>query len=177
MHFLEKGAEFYIAGRIIYYKRCLNVAPLLFHHALEFFMKAVLADFYTLNEMKSSKFRHDLVKLWRDIKKRNSISENTLDKFIAKFNQIGKTEYPENNGSHCIPHSFSPQKGSAPTTLGLQGRGMQFMTWSLEEIDELIAFICNYINAQPNAKAFVLMLASVTKDDAFFKDNQHFIKE
>lgn len=176
MHFLSRGTEFYVTARDCYYKQRPMVAVVLFHHAMEFFLKAVLIDSNDLTTLK--KFSHNLIKLWDEFKKLIPEVSNQYDQFIKNFDPLQRIEYPQLDRSHKPGFSFTPTKNTRNTMIEKNGKvvNLDLIHWSLEEIDEIISQICKNIKMSPPAKEFVEQTAIFLKENDFFKDNKFFIK-
>ena len=178
MHFITQGIQYYILGRISRLKLTgafHNVSVILFHHAIEFFLKAALSDYYTLNILKNK--GHNLPSLLNLYKKRFPVSkvmEN--EKFINHFHKIYKTRYVEADGSHRIgsySYSLIRNKRNIAT---FEGKGLKFdLEFSLEEIDEVIHNICRDIELHPTS--IFEYIDSIAKDcPEFYEFNDFFNK-
>jgi len=152
MHFITQGIQYYILGRISRLKLTgafHNVSAILFHHAIEFFLKAVLSDYYTLDKLK--KKGHNLPSLINLYKKqfpKSQVIENI--KFVKHFHKIYKTRYVQTDDSHRIgSYSYSINRNKRNIAI-LKGKRLKFdIEFSLEEIDEVIFNICCDIKLSP----------------------------
>ena len=173
-HFMTQGTEYYILGRISCY-RFLNISPILFHYAIEYFLKAVLCDYYSLEILK--KKLHNLPSLLKLYGRKIPASKvMNYTKFIENFHKIYKTRYIQLDGSHRIEHMSHTLSKNKRNVCEFKGKGIEFdLEWSLEEIDELIFEICQDMNIGPTS--IYDFIAFVARDSPeFFKDNNLFKK-
>jgi hypothetical protein len=176
-HLLTLAIQFYIAGRVTY-SFCLIdsflVAPLLFRHAIEYFLKGYLSFDHNMSELKS-KYGHNLSKLWNRFKEIEA--DNALEKFddfISQFNNTEHMRYPKGRESLepgqkdafeidlCL--SFDETEDIEPDTI----------KWSMNIVDEIVYIICKRMRSPLPAVEWIEQ--RYRKNDALFKGNKFFKK-
>ena len=151
-HFIRNGSEYYIIGRVAYFKFIgrgnWTIFTVLFHHAIEYFFKAVLVNHYPLETLKEK--GHNLSSLLKLYKSKYSES-NVINhrKFIEKFDKLYQTRYFKSDGSHRVSHTFTSSKAKRNILSGNLMDNIDFVVWSVEEIDEIIFDICKDIKTEP----------------------------
>jgi len=130
-HYLDRAFEYYVSGRFAALNN-LQVAPNLFHHAVE-----MLAKFQLLRrvpedrlaeqvrKLKRKPYGHDLRTLWLDFK---AGAGRSLDRFDSVITDLNKWEDLRYGG---YPMSI-------PTTMSLMRRHGPHETWSAEPHDEYV---------------------------------------
>ena len=135
--YLEIAIQYYIAGRSATFAFSMPVAGNLFHHAVEMLLKWLLIkNSYTADQFKN-KFRHDLNKLWIEVK--SILKDPALDKFdelISGLNKFEDLRYPEKG--YMI--SISVYKCKLPEVINESTGTKQYQT-CLEDIDEFVSTI------------------------------------
>jgi len=178
IHFITQGIQYYVVGRFARLKLTgafHNVSTILFHHVIEFFLKAALSDHYTLKTLKNK--RHDLpslVKLYKIKFPESQVIDNI--KFINDFHKIYKTRYVEADGSHRIGFTSYSLTRTKRNTATFKGKRIKFdLEFSLEEIDEVIYNICRDIELHPTT--IFEYIKHIVKDcPEFYEHNAFFIK-
>jgi hypothetical protein len=152
-HYLDRAFEYYIAGRFVALNN-LQVAPNLFHHAIEMLAKfrllrSVPADRLAeqVKKLKRKPYGHDLHTLWSDFKA--AVNCSGLDRFdtvVADLNKWEDLRY----GGYPV---------GIPTTMVFMPRRGPHETWSdepqdeyvlvLEEVDELFTAMVAAANINP----------------------------
>ncbi len=94
--FFVDGLQYYVAGLFVdkNFKDGKPVAAVLFHHAIERFLKGGLLGPYSLGQLKN--FGHDLCRNWLIFKScmgDNSLS--TYDTVVMQLNKFEKLRYPD----------------------------------------------------------------------------------
>lgn len=171
-HFVEIGIEFYIAGRICYCKNFIGtylILPILFHHAIEYFIKADLSFDTGVNELMALK--HNLIKLWIKFKeKERKHSFDKYDSFIRQFNNAQKLRYPKGNNLDAFdknnPYFYFENKlnNFEPNSIG----------WSVDTVDEIIYRICEEMRMPLSPINWIEH--KFDKCEELFKGNQFFQK-
>jgi hypothetical protein len=99
MLFMRSACDYYVAARFAMHAQSLPLVGILFHHAIERFLKAGLAQKRKLSDLKD--MGHDLKKLWRAFKadfsdpalKRHDNTISCVNKFEAIRYVDGITRY------------------------------------------------------------------------------------
>jgi hypothetical protein len=149
--FLETATQYYVAGRFSAIHHLFPVSGNLLHHAVEMYLKGSLAKHYSLREM-FNPFRHDLIKLWAEFKKKFTTSDlPEFDSVIENLNRFERIRYPDNLVLEGMSAQFARFRsgfvrsadGNSPTT----------PTYDLvmEEIDDLIKVIFQRSKLNPMA--------------------------
>jgi hypothetical protein len=97
--FMQSACDYYVAARFAMYAQSISLVGILFHHAIERFLKAGLAQKRKLSDLKD--MGHDLKKLWRSFKadfpepalKRHDKTISCVNKFEAIRYVDGITKY------------------------------------------------------------------------------------
>ena len=95
-HFLDRGVQYYAAGRCAVLAGLIPVAGNLFHHAVEMLLKAHLSQTHSLRELSFKPFGHHLKNLWDVFKSR--FPDENLDEFdqaISLINEFEELRYPD----------------------------------------------------------------------------------
>lgn len=177
-HLISLGIQFYIAGRVSYLSCMIDaflVVPLLFRHAIEYFLKGYLSYDQSMLELKR-KFGHNLKKLWDHFKQIES--DGTLDKFDDFIEQFNKTEYmrypkgkenlkPGQQEAYEIDISLSFDESIIDIEPGI-------INWSINTVDELIYIVCKRMRSPVPTVEWIEK--RYRKNDALFAAN-HFFKK
>jgi hypothetical protein len=75
------ASDYYVAGRFAFWAKLLGISGILFHHALEMFLKGHLLLTMTPDELKD-RFGHNLTKIWRHFK--TATGDASLDGSIRR---------------------------------------------------------------------------------------------
>jgi hypothetical protein len=130
-HYLDRAFEYYVAGRFAALNN-LQVAPNLFHHAVEMLAKFRLLrhvpDAQLPEEVKKLKqsYGHDLLALWSDFKA--AVGSSSLDRFDSVVTELNRWEDLRYGGFPI---------GIATTMVFMVRRGPH-ETWSAEPQDEYV---------------------------------------
>jgi hypothetical protein len=154
-HYLDRAFEYYATGRFAALNN-LQVAPNLFHHAVE-----MLAKFHLLRRMpddrlaeqvrklKRKPYGHDLHTLWLDFKA--AVGRSSLDRFdmvVADLNRWEDLRY----GGYPM---------GIPTTMSFMRRRGPHETWSAEPQDEYVLVL------EDIDELFTAMVAAASINPAF----------
>ena len=144
MPFCSLVWNIYITARSAALANLINVCGNLYHHAIEMLLKAVLSRRYSVDQLRSKKFRHNLPILW--------------DRFKAEFSSIGLQDFDEPIRDL---HRFEIIR--YPDKLSEQG-GLLFIEWGTSSQDSLPGFPTYKINAT-NIDHLVVKLFDVSSAD------------
>jgi hypothetical protein len=109
------------------------VAAILFHHAIERYLKGGLSMTLSLEEIE--KPRHNLNKIWatfKSYKKVDLLSE--FDKVVEQLNKFEKLRYPD----LFLKEDITMIKGSGVVSMDEESRPMPAYTLVLDDIDRLV---------------------------------------
>ena len=169
-HYFQWGLQYYIAGRFSWKAFFHPISGILFHHAIEMFLKGKLLDFYSPEELRHQ-FVHNLHKLWNEFKKKHK--NQTLDKYdpiIQQLNKWDDTKYPPQKG--FVMYSDFRKGDKTKMDYPKMKVENQFRI-NLEEVDELVKTLFSVSEINPNFFKFILV-----KNEAkefFKKDNLHLL--
>jgi len=93
--FLLQADELYSLTRFAYFAGLMNVTFRNAHHALEYYLKASLADQISLSDLKN--LGHNLTKLYKAFSSRYSIAPMGID-VIGYIDRFNKMRYPIESG-------------------------------------------------------------------------------
>jgi len=132
-HCFEYGMEYYAAGRSAFFAQLSIIAANTFHHAIEFFLKALLYRH-------TAERGHNLEVLWRAF--RTHASDPQLSEFdgvIVELNKFENIRYPDNAAKYygSMAILLSPTRASRGTA---EGAGEIFQL-CLEDVDRLVMVI------------------------------------
>jgi hypothetical protein len=134
-HYLDRAFEYYVTGRFAALNN-LQVAPNLFHHAVELLAKFQLLrrvpDAQLPEEVKKLKqkpYGHDLRTLWSDFKA--SVTTSGLDRFDSVVADLNRWEDLRYGG---FPIGIS-------TTMVFMVRRGPHQTWSADPQDEYVVVL------------------------------------
>lgn len=150
--FIRIGAEFYMAGRLIYYTSFFKfptLYPIFSHNAIEYFIKAYLMDHMKLKKLRN--IGHNITKLWKIFKEKASITSTEYDSFIEQFDKSEKIRYPQECSAsesitvgYPVSRKFKYEQADSKTALV-----------SLQSIDGIIYLICNKIKAKKSIVNYI----------------------
>jgi hypothetical protein len=177
-HLLSLGIQFYIAGRVTCLYCLIDsflVAPLLFRHAIEYFLKGYLSFDHNMAELKS-KYGHDLSKLWNRFKEIESDDGlEKFDEFISQFNETEFMRYPKSR-----ENMKAGQKEAYEIDISLSFDDSitniepNAINWSINTVDELIYTLCKRMRSPISTIDWIEQ--RYRKNDALFSGNKHFKK-
>ena len=177
-HLLSLGIQFYIAGRVTYLFCLIDsflVAPLLFRHAIEYFLKGYLSFDHNMSELKS-KYGHNLSKLWNRFKEIEADDAlGKFNEFISQFNDTEFMRYPK--GREKLK---AGQKESYEIDISLSfdesitNIEPNAMNWSINTVDALIYIICKRMRSPISTIDWIEQ--RYRKNDALFNGNKYFKK-
>lgn len=177
-HLLSLGIQFYIAGRVTYLYCLIDsflVAPLLFRHAIEYFLKGYLSFDHNMSELKS-KYGHDLSRLWNRFKELESDDAlKNFDEFISQFNETDFIRYPKGR-----KNLKAAQKEAYEIDISLSfdesitNTESNTINWSINTVDELIYIVCKRMRSPISTIDWIEQ--RYRKNDALFSGNKCFKK-
>lgn len=177
-HLLSLGIQFYIAGRVTYLYCLIDsflVAPLLFRHAIEYFLKGYLSFDHNMAELKS-KYGHDLSKLWNRFKEIESDDAlEKFDEFIDQFNETEFMRYPKGR-----ENLKAGQKEAYEIDISLSFDDSitniepNAIKWSVNTVDELIYIVCERMRSPIPTIDWIEK--RYRENDALFSRNKYFKK-
>ena len=146
--FVETATQYYIAGRFSAIHHLFPVSGNLLHHAVEMYLKGLLAKKYTLKELKG--FRHNLFKPWEETEKIFTDSDlSQFDSVIDKLHRFERIRYPDN----LIVEGMSGQFARFRNDFVKSGDGNNPTTpvynLVMEEIDDLVKVIFQLSKMNP----------------------------
>ncbi len=147
---LDYGWQYYTAGRYARFAEQQPVYANLLHHAVEMFLKALLARRgYSSQQLKE--LDHDLDEIWEEFKKNtNDPKLRGFDKTIRKLDEFEEIRYPD----HIVKHGAilsapidkaAARSGRIKTPSGKEPR----RSIDLESVDALVAAIHKASSANP----------------------------
>jgi hypothetical protein len=177
-HLLSLGIQFYIAGRVTYLFCLIDsflVAPLLFRHAIEYFLKSYLSFDHDMSELKR-KYGHDLSKLWNRFKEIEADAAlDKFDEFIRRFYDTEFMRYPKGRDN-----LEAGQKDAYEIDISLSfdesitNIEPSEINWSINTIDEMIYLICKRMRSPISTIDWIEQ--RYKKNDALFNGNKYFRK-
>ena len=177
-HLLSLGIQFYIAGRVTYLYCLIDsflVVPLLFRHAIEYFLKGYLSFDHNMVELKS-KYGHNLSKLWNRFKEIESDDAlEKFDEFISQFNETEFMRYPKGR-----ENLKAGQKEAYEIDISLSFDDLitniepNAINWSINTVDELIYIVCKRMRSPISTIDWIEQ--RYRKNDALFSGNKYFKK-
>lgn len=136
--FVQHGCQYYAAARFAMYAQCMPITGILFHYAVEMFLKGGLARKRTLSELEGMRHRLKL-KIWRAFK--TDFPEPDLkrhDGTISSLDKFGVIRYPDAILKHGM--GTTAQWGSAAEviTYGRMKLPRRYVV-VVSDIDDLVA--------------------------------------
>lgn len=138
------AAQYYLAGRYAAICGFVPVFGMLFHHALDMALKAViLRQHPEMDELAATRyfkksFGHSLAKLWAEAKPLAPLARlDELDSVVAKLDQFEEVRYPLNGILTGIGLTIEP--GNPVFGEPEDGRPFKNIWVSLDELDALMA--------------------------------------
>ncbi len=177
-HLLSLGIQFYIAGRVTYLFCLIDsflVAPLLFRHAIEYFLKGYLSFDHNMLELKN-KYGHNLLKLWNKFKEIEADdSLGKFDEFIRQFNDTEFMRYPKGQENlkdgQKDAHEIDISLSFDDSITNIEPDSIK---WSINTVDELIYIICKRMRSPISTTDWIEQ--RYRKNDALFNGNKYFKK-
>lgn len=170
-HLIEMGIEFYVAGRICCCRNFMGtylILPILFHHAMEYLIKAYLNYDTSAKELKNT-FNHNLIKLWNAFKEKEKDKNlNKYDNFIEQFDKAKMLRYPEGNNVDV----FEDNNPTFYFGNNVDNFEPNSVGWSLEMIDEIIYLICKRMRAPLSPIDWIV--CKFRKCEELFEGNKFF---
>jgi len=176
-HLISLGIQFYIAGRVSYLYCMIDsflVVPLLFRHAIEYFLKGYLSFDHKMPELK--KYGHNLKKLWEKFKAiENDNALIRFNDFIEQFNNTEYMRYPK--GRENLKQG---QKEAYEIVLSLSFDETvtdiepNAISWSINTVDEIVYLICKRMRSPVPTVDWIKQRYS--KNDVLFSGNRFFKK-
>jgi hypothetical protein len=155
--FVMQAAQYYMAGRYSMLAMFTPVAGLLWHHALERFLKSEIVKLKPelkateLDKYLRKTYGHKLIKLWEDIKEMHpNCWLDDYDGVVKKIDSFEEIRYPNVHDATTTiqltvertdEHIFGPVTGKESST-------KQYLM-SLEEMDALVFKLCHVFQFAP----------------------------
>jgi hypothetical protein len=165
---MRNACQYYAAARFAMHAQCIPVCGNLFHHTVEMFLKAGLAQKRKLPELEA--MRHDLKKLWRAFKADfpNPIL-NCHDETISRVNKFDDIRYPEGVIKHGA--SMSAQWSGPPAKGKTYGSSKTPREYAIvvSGIDDLVADVFKVCSRNPA----VFIGINLAAQEAITRNNAH----
>jgi hypothetical protein len=151
--FFSNGCQYYIAGRYGAFAGLNTVVGNLLHHAIEHFLKGVLAKTKSLKELK--KLLHNLPAIWDAFKAQ--VNDPTLARFddvISRLHKFEDLRYPDPNEPGMLCHIELTKARAAEVAAMIASTPTSTLPQYdliLEETDELVAVIFAAASLEPKA--------------------------
>jgi len=177
-HLLSLGIQFYIAGRVTYLFCLIDsflVVPLLFRHAIEYFLKGYLSFDHNMSELKS-KYGHNLSKLWNGFKEIEADeSLGRFDEFICQFNDTEFMRYPKGR-ENLTPGQKEAYEIDVSLSFDESITDIEpsAITWSINTVDEIVYLICKRMRSPVSTVDWIEQ--RYRANDALFNGNRFFKK-
>jgi hypothetical protein len=146
---MRSACDYYVSARFGMHAQMLPHVGILFHHAVERFLKAGLAQRRKLSELKD--MGHDLKKLWRAFKA--DFRDPTLkrhDKMISRINKFEAIRYVDGitkYGMGAAAQWSGPPPAGVTTYGGLKTPKQYVIV--VDEIDDFVAHVFKVCNRNP----------------------------
>lgn len=177
-HLLSLGIQFYIAGRVTYLFCMIDaflVAPLLFRHTIEYFLKGYLSFDHKMSDLKK-KYGHNLLKLWNRFKEiENEDSLDKFDIFIKQFNETELMRYPKGRDNlrqnQKDAYEIDLSLSFDETVTDIEPNAI---SWSINTVDEIVYLICKRMRSPVPTVDWIEQRYS--KNEVLFSGNRFFKK-
>jgi hypothetical protein len=148
--FLQNACQYYATARFAVHAECMPVCGNLFHHAVEMFLKAGLAQRRELSELRN--MSHKLKeKLWPAFKQDFANPGLTRhDKTIACLDEFEDIRYPDEVLKRGMGVTADWSSGSAVILAGKASTPQQYKI-VVSDIDDLIADVFKVCSRNPPA--------------------------
>jgi len=147
------GLQYYIAGRFSWFCYFHPITGVLFHHAIEMFLKGKLHDIHTEVKLKNY-FKHNLHRLWNEFKILSG--DPSLPKYDSTIQQLNKWEdvrYPPAKASSM---GSGLRKGKKSKMVRPKMKEEDMYRINLEEMDELVEKLFSVMGVNPRFFQWVL---------------------
>jgi hypothetical protein len=169
MLFMQSACDYYMAARFVMHAQSVPLVGILFHHAVERFLKAGLVRKRQLSELKD--IGHDLKKLWRafkgDFPSADLTGHDKTISFIHKFETIRYVDGIAKYGMG-VTAAWSGPAGEVKTYGGLN-TPKQY-TLVVSDVDDLVADVFKVCNRNP---AFFTTRMNPHALEALTRNNAH----
>jgi hypothetical protein len=150
MLFMQSACDYYVAARFAMHAQSVPLVGILFHHAVERFLKAGLAQKRQLSDLKD--MEHDLKKLWRAFKE-DFPSADLIghDKTISSINKFEAIRYVDGITKYGmgVAVAWSGPAGEVKT-YGRLKTPKQY-TLVVSDVDDLVADVFKVCSRNPFA--------------------------
>ena len=149
MEYFRTALEYHIAARFSALSFFMPMSGVVFHHAIELYLKGLLCPL--LNEKKRKRLGHNLQRAWKRYK--SLTKDSSLSRFddrVAELDRHWRVRYPDEIIRHGIQANIGFEKSPASARGG--GSAPRYVLL-VEELDELTAIL--WKKAGLNIKAFM----------------------
>jgi hypothetical protein len=170
MLFVQSACDYYVAARFAMHAQALPLVGILFHHAIERFLKAELLKKRDLSEVEV--MRHNLPKLWRAFKADLPAAKlERHDRTISRIHKFEQIRYL--TGISKYGTAISAQWSGPPGEVKARGRRPtpKHYVIVVDEIDRLVADVFK-VCGRPPANLFgpnPHALEALTRNNAYAK--------
>jgi hypothetical protein len=159
--FFDLGMQYYVAARSAAIAGLLPVSGILYHDALERFLKAGLSRTVSMDELKGKKYGHNLTKIWNAFKAKFPSAE--LAQFDVTIRNLDRWEgirYPEKvlqQGARMsmewVDNNFQDSIPSEVPIYKLNGADIDRLVIALCEVSSVSPFFyTNRLQGNPHAR-------------------------
>jgi hypothetical protein len=101
LEYFRTALEYYIAARFAAFSFFMPMSGVLFHHAIELYLKGLLCPW--LDEEQRTTLRHALPKVWNKYKSLNgNFSLSRFDDLVARIDRHWRVRYPDDIVKHGV---------------------------------------------------------------------------
>jgi hypothetical protein len=158
MLFMQSACDYYVAARFVMYAQSVPLVGIMFHHAVERFLKGGLAQKRQLCDLKN--IGHDLNKLWKAFKEDFSDAATDLkpaidltqhDKTISSVNKFEAVRYVDGISKYgmMVTADWSGRASEGKTFVGLKTPKQYQIVVS--DIDDLVVDLFKVCSRNPVA--------------------------
>jgi len=141
---LPLALQYLVAGRFLALQLQIPVAGNLYHHAIEFFLKAALSSSIPEKRLASREFGHNLENLWHEFKDRYRNASAEFDGTVHLLNKFEKIRYPEAKFGAGPKLHLAIFRQADGKSMGAPGS----YAFVLEDMDSLVRHIVKYASLE-----------------------------
>jgi hypothetical protein len=168
-HFLQRGLQYYVAGRFSALAQQFPICANLLHHSVEMLLKGSLCRSHSKGQLRA--MRHNLRKAWLAFKASHQDPRlNQFDATVSALNKFERIRYPDevlNKGMIGTFDLFHEHKSKSQSYLA---NTPPHYSLNLEDVDQLVALVFEVAKFNPH---FFLNSMSVSAREVLNDRNRH----
>ena len=166
---MQRGVQYYVAGRHACLAQQFPVSANLLHHAVEMFAKGVLCRSRSMAELQAH--RHNLKRIWKELCREFPNGHlGTFDGCVSSLQKFERLRYPDEQLQKGAVAQLVLFRGELVKQESFGAKPCPSFNLVLEEIDELVSNLFRVANVNPQ---FYLELTNPLAKAALDSKNLH----